>query len=154
MSDQLNHNSDSETEWSNRKNIILEQIEDKWTLEKNEKVYIFDGPFSDLHSHIRSPYAYFKDFFEKYWENNIPVDPMKMFYMYVDDGTDDQDHSELYVGCIEKTMRDDIYINVVYKKKQDVDYNMTYNNFVFSTIQIGNENYCLAKIDYLGRYLH
>ena len=68
MSDQLNHNSDPETEWSNKKNLIIKQIEDKWKLEENEKVYIFDasGPVSDLPSHIKY-IDYFQHFFEKYW---------------------------------------------------------------------------------------
>lgn len=157
MSDQLNHNSDPETEWSNKKNLIIKQIEDKWKLEGNEKVYLFDasGPVSDLPSikyidyfqHFFEKYwkhffdEYWKDIFEKYGENNIPKD---IFYIY----DDDDDDSDLYVGCTEETMRK-VWIKVVYFNNQDRKYNMSYEKFVFSKISIGNQIFCLAKIDYL-----
>ena len=144
------------TDQKNKFNKIEEEFSRQWTYEKEKKVYIFDCPFCELHPEIKRRYG---DYFESYFENNIPLE--NTFFIYVEyfgdiDGgkqlklsdIDERANSQAYLGCTYKQMRD-VYINVVFKNEQDINDGVTFDRFVLYEINVEGQRYCLAPLDYI-----
>ena len=151
MTDQLKPIMDSNSEWKNKLNEIKKKFSRMWSLERKKKVYIFDCPFTELHPEIQRRYGYE---FETYFENNIPVE--NTFYVYVEYNSkkkisdiDENADSCLFFGCIYKTMRENVYINVVYNKEQDRTDGITFDDFAFYEIEVEDELYCFVDFDYI-----
>ena len=70
-------------QWKNKLNEIKEEFSRQWTnehgLKRKKNIYIYDCPFSELHSEIKRRYGYE---FETYFENNIPLE--NTFFIYVE----------------------------------------------------------------------
>lgn len=156
------------TDQQNKLNKIVEQFSRQWTEDNkrsisqsngqsNQKVYIFDCPFSELHPVIKQCYEYY---FDSYFKNKISFENTFFIYAeYLDEchggkqlkfsDIDESANSQAFLGCTFEKMRE-VYHNVVYKTKQDLYYDVTFPRFVEYTITVDDQRYCLAELDYLS----